>query len=62
MNVNLHVLLPDRCTPSGGEVIEKLEIAPDGRVYTSCADVAGPGSAIRYDFEAGVLRRNTEAA
>jgi MoaA/NifB/PqqE/SkfB family radical SAM enzyme len=56
MQVNLGILLPERCPPPA-DIIEKLEIAPDGRVYTSCDQVAGPGTpTIRYDFDRGALR------
>ena len=37
------------------DVVEKLEIAPDGRVYLSCAEVAGPGRALRFDFNQAIL-------
>jgi Fe-coproporphyrin III synthase len=54
MSVNTEILLPERCHPPSG-VIEKLEIAPDGRVYLSCAEVAGPGQEVRFDFAAASL-------
>ncbi|RJL22028.1 radical SAM protein [Bailinhaonella thermotolerans] len=54
MQVNLDILLPERCPQPTGHV-EKLEIAPDGRVYLSCAEVAGPGQNVRYDFDQAAL-------
>ncbi|MFB8168277.1 radical SAM protein [Kitasatospora purpeofusca] len=54
MKVNTDILLPERCPPPS-DVVEKLEIAPDGRVYLSCAEVAGPGREVRFDFDRAVL-------
>ncbi|MEV2274571.1 radical SAM protein [Nocardiopsis sp. NPDC049922] len=54
MYVNSHILLPERC-PAPQGVVEKLEIAPDGRVYLSCAEVAGHGRDVRFDFDRGLL-------
>lgn len=50
MDINRHILLPDR-RPASDDVVEKLEIAPDGRVYLSCAEVAGDGRDVRFDFD-----------
>ncbi|MBO1414671.1 radical SAM protein [Streptomyces sp. FH025] len=54
MKVNTDILLPERCPPPS-DVVEKLEISPDGRVYLSCAEVAGPGREVRYDFDQAAL-------
>lgn len=54
MTINTDILLPERCAPPSG-VVEKLEIAPDGRVYLSCAEVAGHGRGARYDFDLTAL-------
>lgn len=54
MHVNTEILLPGRC-PAPVDVVEKLEIAPDGRVYLSCAEVAGPGREVRFDFDQATL-------
>ncbi|GAA1454803.1 radical SAM protein [Nocardiopsis tropica] len=54
MDINRHILLPDRC-PAPEDVVEKLEIAPDGRIYLSCAEVAGHGHDVRFDFDQGLL-------
>ncbi|MFG1706483.1 radical SAM protein [Nonomuraea sp. M3C6] len=54
LSVNTDILLPERCPPPS-DVIEKLEISPDGRVYLSCAEVAGPGRAVRFDFDSAAL-------
>ncbi|MGW4896613.1 radical SAM protein [Kitasatospora sp. NPDC004240] len=54
MTVNTDILLPERCPPPS-DVVEKLEISPDGRVYLSCAEVAGPGREVRYDFGRAAL-------
>ncbi|TMR99493.1 radical SAM protein [Nonomuraea basaltis] len=54
LSVNTDILLPERC-PAPSDVVEKLEIAPDGRVYLSCAEVAGPGRPVRFDFDAAAL-------
>ncbi|MEV6981793.1 radical SAM protein [Sphaerisporangium sp. NPDC051017] len=54
MEVNTDILLPERCPPPS-DVVEKLEVSPDGRVYLSCAEVAGPGREVRYDFDQAAL-------
>ena len=54
MRINTDILLPERCPPPS-DTIEKLEISPDGRVYLACAEVAGPGRSVRYDFDQAAL-------
>ncbi|GAA3745014.1 MoaA/NifB/PqqE/SkfB family radical SAM enzyme [Spinactinospora alkalitolerans] len=60
LHINREILLPERC-PASGDVVEKLEIAPDGRVYLSCAEVAGNGRDIRFDFARAALVNATES-
>jgi MoaA/NifB/PqqE/SkfB family radical SAM enzyme len=54
LSVNTAILLPERCPPPS-DIVEKLEISPDGRVYLSCAEVAGPGRSVRFDFDRAAL-------
>jgi len=54
MSVNTEILLAERCPPPF-DVVQKLEIAPDGRVYPSCAEVEGKGQEVRYDFDRAAL-------
>lgn len=50
LQVNRHVLRPPRAAPPADGTIDKLELAPDGRVYLACQEVGGDGRPVRFDF------------
>ncbi|SPL88443.1 unnamed protein product [[Actinomadura] parvosata subsp. kistnae] len=54
LSVSTDILLPERYS-APSDVVEKLEIAPDGHVYLSCAEVAGPHRDVRFGFDAAAL-------